>query len=147
VSRARLAARARTLLGPVHGPVAIVMPHAPRLADALATTLSPAEGATAAAAAVVAFLGDGAGPAERQTLLRSLATRLPVGAPLVLLDHNQPRAWWRRAVGTVRLAAGGFRPARARYPAARELAVLGFGVEQLRLECGERVQLVLARRQ
>ena len=34
------------------------------------------------------------------------------------------------------------RPARARYPAARELAALGFDVERLRLACGERVQLV-----
>jgi hypothetical protein len=40
----------------------------------------------------------------------------------------------------------GLRPSRARYPAARELAALGFAVERLRLACGERVQLVVARR-
>jgi len=146
VSPARLAARARALLGPVGGPVAIVAPCAPRLARALAAALDAAGDAREPAAAVVALLGVPAVPAERQTLLRTLARRLPVGARLVLLDHNQPRAWWRRLAGATWLIADGLHPARARYPAARELAVMGFGVEQMRLAGGERVQLVVARR-
>jgi hypothetical protein len=64
----------------------------------------------------------------------------------VLVDHNQPRRLWRRLIGIATLAASGFAPARARYPAARELAVLGFLIERLRLACGERVQIVAARR-
>ena len=146
MSPARLAAQARALLGPLGGPVAIVAPGAPRLAAALAAALPTTADPAAAAAAVVAFLGVPAGPAERQALLRGLTTRLPAGARLVLLDHNQPRRWWQRLVGTVRLTANGLGAARARYPAARELAALGLGVEQLRLACGECVQLVVARR-
>ena len=65
---------------------------------------------------------------------------------LLRSDHNQPRVLWRRGLGIVVLAAARFPPSRARYPAARELAALGFAVERLRLACGERVQLVLARR-
>jgi len=67
-------------------------------------------------------------------------------APVVLLDHGQPRALWRRVVGAAVLALRGLGPARARYPAARELAALGFAVERMCLACGERVQIVLARR-
>src|SRR5207253_1017999 len=79
-------------------------------------------------------------------MLAALRNRLPAGAPLVLLDHSQPRALWRRAVGILVLAARGLAPSRARYPAARELAAIGFAVERLRLACGERVQMVVARR-
>jgi len=64
----------------------------------------------------------------------------------VLVDHNQPRVLWRRGLGILALAAARCAPSRARYPAARELAALGFAVERLRLACGERVQLVLFRR-
>jgi hypothetical protein len=69
-----------------------------------------------------------------------------VGGALVVVDHNQPRACWRRVVGTALLAARGIPPARARHPVAREVAAHGFAVERLRLAAGERVQLVLARR-
>jgi len=96
-------------------------------------------------AAIASFLGAADGPAARQAVLASLRARLSPGAPLLLIDHNQPRAWWRRAVGVVALAVRGLPAARARYPAARELAALGLPVERLRLACGERVQLVLAR--
>jgi hypothetical protein len=117
-----------------------------RLAAALAAQTPVAGEADAPAGAIVVFLGQRAHPAARQAALRILQRRLPAGAPLVLVDHNQPRARWRRALATIRLAVRGLGPARARYPAARELAALGFAVEQLRLACGERVQLVAARR-
>lgn len=143
---ARLAARARALLGPVAGPVAVVTPRAGRLAAALAARHAVASDGTPPAAGIVSFLGAPARPAERQTALSALAQRLPAGAPLVLVDHNQPRALWRRGLGILALAAARLTPSRARYPAARELAALGFTVERLRLACGERVQLVRATR-
>jgi len=136
VSGARLAAHAVRLLGPVEGPVAVAAPR----------RLAAARDGEVPAAAVVAFLGSPPRPAERQALLAALRNRLPAGAPLVLLDHSQPRALWRRAVGILVLAARGLAPSRARYPAARELAAIGFAVERLRLACGERVQMVVARR-
>ena len=143
---ARLAARCVQLLGPAPGPVAVAAPRARRLAAALAARVRLAEAADVPAAAVVAFVGATADPAARQRLLAALGARLPVGGALVLVDHNQPRTWWRRVIALVPLAAAGLRPERARYPAARELAALGFTVERLRLACGERVQLVLAYR-
>jgi hypothetical protein len=146
VSPARLAARCVELLGPVAGPVAVAAPQVPRLTAALAARVQLAQATDAPAAAVVAFVGATADPAARQRLLTALGARLPVGGALVLVDHNQPRTWWRRAAALVSLAAAGLGPARARYPAARELAALGFTVERLGLECGERVQLVVARR-
>jgi len=144
VSAARLAARCLELLGPVVGPVAVVAPRARRLRAALAAQVAPAAGAPVAA--VVAFLGVPARPADRQRALRELQTRLPVDAALVLVDHNQPRAAWRRALASLALLATGLGAARGRYPAARELAALGFRVEHLSLAAGERVQLVRARR-
>jgi len=144
VSGARLAAHAVRLLGPVEGPVAIAVPA--RLGAHLGTQLSAATDGDVPAAAVVAFLGSPPRPATRQALLAALRNRLPAGAPLVLLDHSQPRAAWRRVIGALLLAVRGLSPSRARYPAARELAALGFAVERLRLACGERVQLVVARR-
>ena len=144
MSGARLAAHAVRLLGPVAGPVAVAAP--PRLGAHLAARLAAARDGEVPAAAVVAFLGSPPRPAERQALLAALRNRLPAGAPLILLDHSQPRALWRRAVGILVLAARGLAPSRARYPAARELAAIGFAVERLRLACGERVQMVVARR-
>src|SRR5206468_890134 len=126
--------------------VVVVAPHAARLRAALAARLAPPVGAGAPVAAVVAFLGLPARPAARQRTLRDLQTRLPLDAPLVLVDHNQPRAAWRRALATLTLAGARLGPARGRYPAARELAALGFRVDRLALVPGERVQLVLARR-
>src|SRR5262249_38954894 len=96
--------------------------------------------------AVVVFLGMPAWPAERQALLRSVQRRLPTHAPLLLVDHSQPLAVWRRLASPIGLAAIRLGRARAGYPAARELAVLGFAVDRLVLTCGERVQIVLARR-
>jgi hypothetical protein len=64
----------------------------------------------------------------------------------VLVDHNQPRRRPARLLAWVRLRLAGLSASRGRYPAARELAALGFDVERLQLACGERVQLVRARR-
>ena len=145
MSAARLAAHCLELLGPVAGPVELVAPRRRHLATAL-------DGACRAsadrppAAAIVVLLGVPARTAERQATLRALERRLPAGAPLLLVDHNQPRALARRVLATALLALRRMGPTRARYPAARELAALGFEVERLRLACGERVQLVLARR-
>jgi hypothetical protein len=146
VSAARLAARVLALLGPVGGPVAVLAPTRSRVGRRLAAALGPAPAAAPPAGAVVVLLGAPARPAERQALLAGLRGRLPPGAPLVLVDHNQPRGVARRALGTLALAATGLPPARARYPAARELAVLGFAVDRLRLAAGERVQLIVAHR-
>jgi hypothetical protein len=143
VTRA-LAARSLELLGPLDGSVAVVGHRPRRLAAALAAYV-PIAGDDVAAAAVVTFLGAGAAPAERQSLVASLARRLPVGAPVVLVDHNQPRTRCGRVLGIAALALRGLGPARARYPAARELAALGLRVERLRLVRGERIQLVAAR--
>ena len=142
---AALAAQCLDLLAPAAGPVAVVAPHAASLRAALVAQGAGRDGAGAPAAAVVVFLGAAARPSERQGILRDVQRRLPSGARLVVVDHNQPRAWWRRLLAAPSLARRGLGPARARYPAARELAALGFGVERLRLTAGERVQLVLAR--
>jgi hypothetical protein len=146
VNAARLAARALELLGSPEGPIAVEAPRASRLAAALAAGRPVATREDAPVAAVVVFVGVPALPSERQAILGRLCERLPAGAPLVVVDHNQPRAPWRRAVALIRLLAAGLPPARARYPAARELVAHGFTVERLRLACGERVQLVVARR-
>jgi hypothetical protein len=145
VTRA-LAARCLALLGRPDGPIAVVGPHAARVAAALPRETSVAAPDAGVGAAIATFLGAADGPAARQAVLATLRARLSPGAPLVLIDHNQPRTWWRRAAGVVALAVRGLPAARARYPAARELAALGLPVERLRLACGERVQLVLARR-
>ena len=140
-----LAARCLALLGTLDGRVAVVGPQAARLAAALPRGTPLARREEPTSAAIVTFLGAGDGPAERQACLVGLRARLRSGATIVLIDHNQPRAWWRRVLGVAALAARGFGPARARYPAARELAALGLAVERLRLACGERVQFVVAR--
>jgi hypothetical protein len=146
VSAARLAARCLALLGPLPGPVAVVAPRAAAFAAALAAHVPLAGPERTPAGAVVAFLDLPARPHERQQTLHALRSRLENDAPLVLVDHSQPRARWRRPLAALALGRAGLRPSRARYPAARELAALGFRVECLRLACGERVQLVLARR-
>jgi hypothetical protein len=131
VSEPYLAARCRELLGSYDGVLAIL--------DADAT---PPE---TAGAAVVSFVGTRADPVARRTLLQRLRQTLPAGAPIVVVDHNQPRRMMARVFGWVALLSRGLPPLRARYPTARELAALGFVVERLRLAHGERVQLVMAR--
>jgi len=146
VSAAPLAAQCAALLGHPAGAVAVAGPGAAGLAPALGRHVALAASDATAGAAVVSFLGDAARPDARQAVLARWRDALPAGAPVVLVDHNQPRTWPRRLLGAGALLVRGLAPARARYPAARELAALGFAVERLRLAAGERVQLVLARR-
>jgi len=142
VTSARLAAQALALLGSVEGPIAVVGPELlVRAVSALAPVTT--DGATAA---VASFVGTRLDVATRQAQLATLRARLAPGAPVAVVDHNQPRTWPRRLVATAYLALHGFGPARARHPAARELQALGFKVERLRLTTGERLQLILARR-
>src|SRR5262249_52340379 len=76
------------------------------------------------------FRGAPAPPADRQAVLAGLGRRLAAGAPVVLLDDNQPRVWLRGLAAHAALAARGLGTARARCPAARELAALGFAIER-----------------
>jgi hypothetical protein len=144
VRAARLAARCVELLGPVDGLVAVDAP--PALRGALRARLAIADDGARAAAAVCVFLGEGARPAARRARLDALAARLPPSASVVVVDHNQPRAPWRRALGALLLVGRGHPPSRARYPVARELRDHGFSIERLGFADGERVQLVLGRR-
>ena len=136
--RRRLVARATALLGDAE-PV-VVEP------AAWAALVAPSGPSTGRAGAIVSFLGERLDRGARLARLDALAVRLPAGAPLVVVDHNQPRTWWRWALGVAALAARGLGPARARHLVAREVHGQGFAVERLELDCGERVQLVLARR-
>jgi hypothetical protein len=146
VTARRLAEPCRALLGAVSGPVLVVGPDGPAWSRALrALGLAMAvEGA--AAGGVVALLGERGDAAARARMLATMAERLVAGAPVVLVDHNRPRAFWRRPAGWLALLARGLPPSRDRHPAARELAAAGFTVECLRLAAGERVQHVRARR-
>jgi hypothetical protein len=144
VNAAALAARSLALLGPVGGPVAV---HAPaRLASALAARAVVADDGMVPAGAVIAFVGEAADADARVRALRAVHAALPVGAPLVVVDHNQPRDVARRVVATLRLALLRLPPSRARYPVAREVLAEGFAVARLELVAGERLQIVLARR-
>ena len=144
MTAARLAARCVELLGAVEGPIAVVAP--PRVVDAVAARVLVANGNGAAAGAVCVLLGTRIDSAARAARWDALAARLAPGAPLVVVDHNQPRGPWRRLGGVLALAVRGQGPARARHPVAREVRDHGFTIERLRLHAGERVQLVLARR-
>ncbi len=123
----RLAADCLRLLGAPPTTVTVVAPHDRALAAALA-----AQGAAAASdgasAAIVSFRGARAHPAERQACLTTLRARLPAGAPLLVVDHNQPRTLGLRLAAVVHLALAGLRPGRARYPAARGRAPLALTV-------------------
>ena len=141
---ARLAARCVELLGRVDGPVAVTAP--PRVTRAFEARVAVANGDGAVAGAVCVLLGARVDPAARAATWRTIAARLAAGAPLVVVDHNQPRVAWRRVAGAIALALRGFAPSRARHPVAREVRDHGFTIERLRLADGERVQLVLARR-
>ncbi|HXJ32499.1 MAG TPA: hypothetical protein VMS22_00545 [Candidatus Eisenbacteria bacterium] len=138
---ARVAAQALELLGPIDGPMVVVGGGA-----TLSSRLPAARDGEAAAAAICSFLGEPADAAARGRCLDAIAARLVPGAPLVVVDHNQPRAWWPRVLACVPLALRGLGPSRARHPVAREVRDHGFTIERLRFAAGERVQLVLARR-
>jgi hypothetical protein len=139
VTTAGLAARCLAELGPVGG--AIEIEGTGRVARALARSV---ETAGPPRAAVCVFVGDAASIDERRERLRRLGERLPAGAPLLAVDHNQPRAWWRRCIGHAVLAARGFAPSRGRRSVALDIHDVGFRVERLRLVAGERIQLVVA---
>jgi hypothetical protein len=140
VTDGRLVTQATALLGD-GGPI-VVEP--PAWAARVAATRAVAAPTDAATGALVSFLGARLDAAARTARLDALAARLPSGAPLVVVDHNQPRTWAGRLVGTLVLAVRGFAPARARHPVAREVDAHGFAVERLSLARGERVQLVRA---
>jgi hypothetical protein len=146
VTAAALAARCLELLGPVPGPLVVLGPPGNPLAVALAARVPLARDREPGAAGVCSFLGEPAVPGARTARLGELAARLPSGAPLVVVDHNQPRAWWRRLVATAALAADGLPPSRARHPTAVEARDTGLAIARLRLVAGERIQLVVARR-
>ena len=136
------------LLEDAAGPVLVVGRDAGRWQAVLRASGRPVAGPTdAATAALVTFTGERGDPDVRRRRLAQVRARLDPGAPLLLIDHNQPRQWWRRPVAAALLAVRGLPPARGRYPVARELDAAGFCVRRLALEAGERVQLVLARRE
>ena len=137
-----LAVAGAALLGRIEGPVIVVAPRVPGLDPALRMRVAGA--GDAAAAAMVVFLWEPADAIARSAVLKRLRDRLSVGAPVVVVDHNQPRRLWRRVLGAATLAARGVAPGRARYRVARELAAAGFTVERLRLLDGERVQCIRA---
>ena len=144
MSPAQLAARCVELLGTVEGPVAVIA--VPRLTGAVAERVRIAHEGEPATAAVCAFLDEPADPTARGARLQALAARLPVGAPIVVVDHNQPRQRLCRLLGALALLARGVKPVRAAYPTARELQQHAFVVDCLRLADGERIQLVRAHR-
>ena len=143
MTAARLAARCVELLDGVGGPIAVSAP--PEVASAVAAQVPIAHDG-AVVGAVCVLLGTRIDESARAAAWDALAARLASGAPVVVVDHNQPRTLARRAIGVLALAARGLSPKRARYPVAREVNAHGFTIERLRLEDGERVQLVLARR-
>ncbi len=144
MTAARLAARCVELLGAVEGPVAVMAPS--RVTAEIAARVDVASGNGAAGGAVCVFLGERLDTTSRGATLEALAACMRRGAFLVVADHNQPRGRWRRLVALLVLALHGHGPARARHLVAREMHHHGFAIERLRLEDGERVQLVLARR-
>lgn len=146
MTASRLAAACVDLLGEVPGPVAVVAPDAPAVAAALRAQVATAADSDAPTAAIVVFVGERGAGAVRAGFLRRLHARLPAGAIVALADHNQPRGSGRRGLNALALRLRGMAGDRARYPAARELQDCGFVVECLRLDPGESLQLVRARR-
>jgi hypothetical protein len=146
VTPQRLADPCRALLRFGDGPVLVEGPNAAAWREALAAGGTAVVTTGPARAAVIVLLAERGEPAARAQWLASVAHRLSPGAPVVLVDHNQPRAPWRRVPAGLALVARGLPPRRARYPAARELAAAGFTIDCLRLAAGERIQLVRAHR-
>ena len=144
MTAALLAAGCLDLLGRVEGPIAVTAP-AP-LGEALRNRVPIANDGEAVRGAICVFLREPADADRRTSRLSELAARLPAGAPLVVVDYNQPRTWWRRVRGALALASTGHLPARARHLVAREVHAHGFTIERLRLADNERIQLILARR-
>ena len=136
------------LLEDAAGPVLVVGRDAGRWQAVLCAAGRMVAGPTdAATAALVTFTGERGDPDARRRRLAHVRERLGPGAPLLVIDHNQPRQWWWRPIAAVQLAARGMAPGRGRYPSAREVDAAGFRVQRLRLAAGERLQLVLALRE
>ena len=144
MTAARLAARCVELLDGVGGPIAVSAP--PDVAAELSARVAVAPDDAQIAGAVYVLLGTRIDEPARVAAWDTLGARLASGAPVVVVDHNQPRTLARRALGVLALAARGLPPKRARHPVAREVNGHGFTIERLRLEDGERVQILLARR-
>ena len=139
---ARLAAACDALLGGIDGRLVVVAPHAS--AAVVAFRARAADAADTPVGAVIVWLGE-RGESERRTaVLADVRARLPVGAPLVVVDYNQPRTRGRRWANALELWLRGVPSSRARYLVAREVARSGFTVERARLADGERLQLVRA---
>src|SRR5262249_27958478 len=76
------------------------------------------------------FLRAPPAPPDRQAVLAGLGGRPAAGAPGVLLGHNPPRGWVGGVSAPPAPPARARGAARARCPAARELAALGFAIER-----------------
>ena len=143
-----LRAYAVSLLGRARGSALVLGRDASAWQPALAAAgwSAPVDGSPVAAV-VVTFVGEPAHAAARLERLAAAGARLAMGAPLLLVDHNQPRQWWRRVLAWIALGLRGLPPGRGRVLVARQLDGAGFRVECLRLAAGERLQLVVARRE
>ena len=140
-----LCALALSLLGVPAGPVLAVGADAAAWRRALRDAgRLVADDTGPAAGAIVTFVGERTDAGVRRGRLAAVRARLAAGAPLVLVDHNRPRQWWRRPLAALALLRRGLPPSRAAYPAARELEAAGFRVVTLRLATGERRQVVRA---
>jgi hypothetical protein len=140
-----VAARVAALVGE-RRTVVLSCPAAAGVAAALARAAIRVADHEPARAGVIVLLGTPADPAYRQRLVADTLRRLPASAPVVVVDHSQPRRTWPRLRAFAALLARGLPPSRGRYPAARELQALGLQVDRLELATAEAVQLILAHR-
>jgi hypothetical protein len=130
-------------------PPANAVPGARRrsLANFVARDASPGASvlgqAEAVDAVVVWLVGTSMPPAARRTVLAEVQRALPPRGAVVVIDHNRPRAWWRRVRNAAWCVRCGVDPVRrAAYPVAREVHAAGFDEIALRLAFGEQIQIV-----
>ena len=102
--------------------------------------------------AVLSMVGHAPAANDRAALLTELGRVLAAGASLVVVDHNRPRRWSAAVAAVVGAPwVPGCSPAarwrRLAYPTAREIQAAGFAVQWLRFAAGERLQIILARRE
>jgi hypothetical protein len=139
---------ALALLGPLDGPVVVAEPGAWWAARVRVAGLRTADLVEpTAAAALVSFVGARTPPALRRPHARRVARAAPVGAPLVLVDHNQPRQWWRRPLACCCCAVARLAPSGRGIPRRASSTHPAFGSSNCGWRDGERVQVVLARRE
>ena len=122
-----------------------------RLPDALSLSLSQvAEGPACIAdtsldAAIAWLVMARIRPAARLHLLEGLRRALRVGGTLLVVDHNRPRTWWRRAENAGWCLVRGIDPlGRPAYPVAREVQAANFADISLHFALGERLQVIRA---